>query len=208
MEVKKFVLETLFYDAVKTESLEIVSYMIQRDSEAVINYINNLHPEHGSTPLHLACTLGNRENLKLILQHVEEADINFKNQDGKTSLQLFLQSVFAPESKYNENLQAIMKLFVDRGADIFSTDDDGNTLLHLAVRENDLDMVNYLLDQGVNAEIVNNSDETTLHYAMFWRNTDYLNIVQLLLAKSADTNDCKSVEDASDGSPSGSGAKI
>lgn len=199
--------ETLVHGAVESKSLEIVPFMIDHALDTVIYYINHPHPEHGSTPLHMACSLRNKENLKLLLK-IEEADVSFKHRDGKTALQLFLQSEFAPEPEYNENLVFIMKLFVNKGADIFSADDDGNTLLHLATRENDLDMVDYLLDQGANADIVSNSDETPLHYAMFWDNKKYLKVVQLLLENSADANDSKSVEDEdSYAFSSGSGAE-
>ena len=74
------------------------------------------------------------------------------------------------------------------GANVVSTDDHGDTPLHVAVGSGDLDAVVYgpvfalLLDHGASIEAQNERGETPLHYAAMHAD---LGVVELLLAQGA-----------------------
>lgn len=64
-------------------------------------------------------------------------------------------------------------------------DQEGNSLLHLAVREGNVDIIKYLASEGANVNIRNIVDETPLHIAA---NLGNLDVVIQLISNGADIN--------------------
>lgn len=64
-------------------------------------------------------------------------------------------------------------------------DSDGNTPLHLAVRMQSLEMVEFLISKGCNVNISNNSGDTPLHFAYAKASKE---IIEVLIKNKAETN--------------------
>ena len=82
---------------------------------------------------------------------------------------------------YEENTE-IIKLLLDRGADIKARNNGGDTPLHWAVYVGKTEIVQLLLDRGADIEAKNNLGDTSLHKAVKNGSTE---TVQLLLDKNA-----------------------
>jgi ankyrin repeat protein len=78
----------------------------------------------------------------------------------------------------------IVQVLLEYGADANVHDKDGQTLLHLASKDGDLDFAQLLLDHGADAN-ARGSNRTALHLAS---QRGHLKVVQLLLNRGADPN--------------------
>ncbi|XP_071098473.1 uncharacterized protein [Haliotis cracherodii] len=91
-----------------------------------------LTDDHKNTTLHLACQDGNRS----IVEHLLPSfDINCRGQYDRTAL--MVAAMCAQKD--------VVDLLVSKGADIAMTDDDKNTVLHLACQGGNMSIVEYLL---------------------------------------------------------------
>lgn len=79
----------------------------------------------------------------------------------------------------------ITKLLIDNGAKKDSVGKLGNNLLHVAIEYNNSDILEYLLDIGLDIEKTNNSDFTPLQEAC---RRGYVDKVKILLEKGARVN--------------------
>lgn len=70
-----------------------------------------------------------------------------------------------------------------RGMDVNTADQDGNTLMMIAVRENNLDLVRFLLDNRANAQRRNSHGDTALMLAALLGHEE---IVKLMLERKVD----------------------
>lgn len=86
----------------------------------------------------------------------------------------------------------ILKLLLEKGADIYSIDYDGDYVMHFAVRSGSLEIVEHLLHIGVKVTIGNTERYTPLQLACL---DGFLDIVLALLRKGAEVNGFQ--EDAS-----------
>ncbi|XP_071099028.1 uncharacterized protein [Haliotis cracherodii] len=83
---------------------------------------------HKNTVLHLACWYGNKSIVESLLPHT---DINTRGNNGQTPVMCALLS----------GRKDIFDLLVSKKADITLTDDDNNSLLHVASRVNDASLL-------------------------------------------------------------------
>ncbi len=137
----------------------------------------NASNKNGRTPLHIAARENNLCAIKTMLKY--NTDVEVRDNIGYTPLQLAclegaLQVVEALFEKVNVNSDKL----------------DSKKLLHLAVQSGNGDLVEYLLDQGLNINAQNESEKTPLHlaflYFSFQRNYKRWLIIKLLLKRSAD----------------------
>lgn len=137
----------------------------------------------GDTPLHEACKKYNNFAMCNWLINDKHANINIKNQKGATpvtnasknnNLGLFQWLVeekidnFSDEYNIVDALlrhickfgsqDAIQWLIKEKGANINSCDEKGNTPLHIAVNEQHISTITYLLRLGANCAIKNKSN--------------------------------------------------
>ena len=77
------------------------------------------------------------------------------------------------------------KLLSNRGSDINALNREGNSLLYVAAEKNQLDKINFLLDNGANVNIKNERGSTPLNVAC---DKNALDAVQLLIDRGADVN--------------------
>jgi len=68
------------------------------------------------------------------------ADLNEENENGESVLALAL--------RYRCDIDLIM-LIIDNGADIFDYDEEGVSIFDMAITYDNIEMVNYLIDKGI-----------------------------------------------------------
>jgi ankyrin repeat protein len=140
----------------------------------------NTRDNSRNTPLHFAASKGHLEVARILLEL--KADVNAPNKERSTPLHQAFEA-------WRENPD-IVRLLLDYGADSNANvhDKSGNTLLHFAASEGDIQLARILLER--NPEVVNsqNDDGTTAFLlALRRRNPD---IARLLLDHNADEHVC------------------
>lgn len=135
-----------------------------------INLNFNATNENGDTFLIAASRQGSLKIVKSLIGY--GADVNAKNNDGRTALML------------TSNLE-IAKLLIYSGADVNAKNNNGGTALTRAVYWDKLEVAKLLIDNG--ADVNAKDDEfgqTALTQAVNW---DRLEIAKLLIDNGADT---------------------
>lgn len=89
--------------------------------------------------------------------------------------------LFAANQSHTPNVIDLLR----RGMDVNTTDQQGNTLLMIAVREKNLDLARFLLDNRANAHKRNRYGDTALMLAALQGHEE---IVKLLLERKVDPN--------------------
>jgi ankyrin repeat protein len=109
------------------------------------------------TPLHLACNYGDFAIGRVLLIH--GANPNAENIDGRSPLHML--SLWP----YIEDESRLVGILVDGGADVNARDNDHETPLHTAYRNNRLDIVERLLKKSADKGAKNNKGETPIQLA-------------------------------------------
>lgn len=134
----------------------------------------------GQTALHVALEHWEETGTFTIIIALVQHGINLDSQNsaGETALQLAV-------SKGHEQ---IVKLLLERKADVTIRDTKGQTVLHVATRNwgngGSTSIAALLLDAGVDIDARNNLGETALHKAVLFAHTA---MVRLLLERGAST---------------------
>lgn len=110
---------------------------------------------------------------------------------NKTSIIRGIKSIV--KNPFNEPLKLaiikgnldIVKLLIEKGANINVKYDLYNTPLHIAMINGNLEIVKLLIEKGADVNAKNETNDTPLHIAMIKGNHD---IVKLLIEKGADIN--------------------
>ncbi|GFS41325.1 transient receptor potential cation channel subfamily A member 1 homolog [Trichonephila inaurata madagascariensis] len=148
---------TALHCAANYNSPDVVKFLLEAGA----------HPEatdeNMSTPLHLAATTGSKKIIILLLNSVEEHGghdklrkyVDEKNISGYTAL----------HSAVMKGHLDIVKILLEKGADVKLTFDHSSHPLHLAAVSGDVDIVKCLLQHGAAVNCVNNFGETPLHKA-------------------------------------------
>lgn len=164
--------------------------------------------DRGRTPLMLAASIGSVDAMKVLME--AGADVNAADNFGATPLMFGIRDMAKVRvlvdagarvnEKSKQNQTALLlaasntgsietaRLLVARGADAKVVGASGRTTLIMAANQNDLAMVQYFLDQGVNVNAVDSTDKsghTALMAAAAQSNTA---MVKALIQKGADVN--------------------
>ena len=164
--------------------------------------------DRGRTPLMLAAGVGSLDAVKILLE--AGADVNAVDSFGATPLmfgirdiakvRVLLDAGARANEKSKQNQTALLlaasttgsietvRLLVTKGADPKAIGAAGRTGLIMAANQNDLAMVQFFLDQGVNVNAVDSTDKsghTALMAAAAQANTA---MVKALIQKGADVN--------------------
>ncbi len=189
----------ILLEAVKNSNLDILNNLLK-------NRFNlNIKDSKGNTPLMLAAEQGKTDFVKSLL--ASGANARGRNEQGQTALHLAAANVnSSPEllnlladGGLNVNLTDYGKdtaislavkagagydnfiALVKKGAKVKATFDKGNTLLMLAAKYNqDIQIIKYLISEGVSLNSRNKDRKTALDYAKENKNPD----IQSLLIKS------------------------
>jgi len=136
-----------------------VKKQIKKDIKLV-----NILGEYDSTPLHYACREKNLEIVKILIKN--GANINQKNRYS-TLYPIFDTLIYINK----RDPFPIIELLIKSGADINSVDSFGNTLLHHAVEQENMKLIELLITYGCNINYTLRHDkDTPLHYACFRKN--------------------------------------
>lgn len=135
--------------------------------------------ENGWTPLHSAMANPNKNSLeiaKLLLQnrtYVNRTYVNSQDKDGYTPLHLAI-------SLNDDHSLANVQFFIEQGAYVnTSLKDSGETPLHGAVRNGNLDIVRLLVQKGAEVNAEADNGRTPIQY------TDNDDIITFLLENGA-----------------------
>lgn len=173
--------------AYKNTDLDIFSYFIKKGVDV------NQQDGNGNTPFSNAAYRNDITSVKFLAKHVK--DINVANKNGATSLMRALQSndieiaqflidngahVFAKDNQGNSIAYYVLqsyssrnpkpfrqklKLIQEQGVDLTIAQADGHTLWHLAIKENDLDLLKTIASLNIPINHKNKDGNTVLHLA-------------------------------------------
>jgi ankyrin repeat protein len=120
-----------------------------------------------------------RDNDMSVIVELLNAGVDIDHKiDGKCALHVATESA-------NYNLK-IVDLLIESGADVNLVDQNGQTLLHLAVTWNDTKLTDFLLDNPlVDVNVQDNVGDTAMHLAFLYQNTD---IAELILQKRSEVD--------------------
>ncbi|KAB0794753.1 hypothetical protein PPYR_11592 [Photinus pyralis] len=158
---------------VAVERLRVFSAKILMANGACISTVN----KSGFSLIHYAA----RATLNdLMLELIDKgADVNKKANSGVTPLLL--------HSQYCNLKRTTIKILIDKGADFGVIDQQtGNSLLHLAVAQANVEALEMLLRLTSNINLQNNDGETALHMSI--KRGHAVSTAQLFLSKGADPN--------------------
>ena len=114
----------------------------------------NSNDQYDETPLHLACTEGNLECVKILQTHA--ADIDNKNEDEQTPCHL---------AAINGQVEVLKFLIENDPSAIFDKDENDKTSLHLASENKHAGALEVLLQNGAHVQEKNSKDWTALDCA-------------------------------------------
>jgi len=182
--------------AIRNKNKEIVKILLQKGLD--INSKDN----NGNTALFSAILEGNEEITKFLIQN--GADVNSKNNSGQTLLPLLIERWSRNKDKdkhppiiklidvtLTNKIKEIVKILLQKGLDINSKDNNGNTALFSAILEGNEEITKFLIQNGADVNSKNNSGQTPLLIALSFRNKDkdkYPSIINLLIEKGANVN--------------------
>lgn len=112
----------------------------------VVNEIST----HGYSALALATHFNKEEAVRILLTHKADPDIPTQNEESLYPLQIAL---------LNKN-NAISKLLIEAGADVNSIPSNGQTALHLAAQQGNIELIVLLLENGARIELKNMNNKT------------------------------------------------
>jgi len=179
-----FILRLLIYykNKIKVSKKEFKLLLIKEKedkSNSIVNFIiddcySNYRYSYETSPLHIACSYGYKEIIKMLINY--GANININNSEYLTPLTVITEN-------YDDEM---ILLLINYNADINAVDIEGNTILHRAVRNYNLNALKLLLNYKVNINVKNNNGETPLHLAC--GRTNQSDIVKYLINHGADVN--------------------
>jgi len=125
---------------------------------------------------------------------VVQADIEMLNECSRRHVDFNQQVRDKPAIFYIlthlflENQMEILEVMVDAGADVNAKDDKGSSLLHVCVKDENVEGVKFLLKHEVNIMAVDKSGHPALHYASLDPNHPCLSLLQTQSLNLNDVN--------------------
>lgn len=159
--------------AAKGGNLAIVELLLAKGASC------NLADAAGETPLMSAAHRGEIKMTKCLLEK-GKAKINACGDDGRTALIWALKN-----RSYRNNSANMVRLLVEKGANINAKAKNEETPLSFAMKENKQDIINYLIDKG--ADLPNISGNNISLLAAIYEGD--LIKVKILLKKGANANE-------------------
>lgn len=187
-------LATPLHQAVKTVDIDRVTSLLQ-EGDATID----VQDAKGNTPLHYAAAIGRLSIVKRLLEH--KPNLYLENLQGYTPLALAIkhnniatinlliaaQKKQVKRIKYTPLQQYVMdsnqrlagRLF-DLGYSVESPDENGVTLLHLALNNRRYTMAKYLISRGADVCRYDNEHRDALYYVQRSRGTKMTHYIKKL----------------------------
>ena len=140
--------------------------------------VNTIAPYTDISILHQACESGNINIVKMLINH---PDININIL--QTYQKKYPTPIFKAVSSCHIN---IVKLLLEHGADIDIKNDDGETVLHLAVKQNSIKLTTLLISNRVHVTAKCNDGYSALDHAAWNNNSDIISILLRVGALKSD----------------------
>ncbi|KAL3077722.1 hypothetical protein niasHS_012912 [Heterodera schachtii] len=167
-----------FWAALLREQTKLVEIMLEygQNPNEFGTFIRDEKKQNIISPLHFAAQKGNLAMCKLLV--AKGAKVNQRSKDKRGIVPLHIACG-------NGHL-SIVKFFLERaGADIESTDSDGDTALVYALLENKLDIGHYLITGGAHIDRTNKIGISPLH--IFVKKGDFA-LCKFLIDNGANVN--------------------
>ena len=145
--------QTIIHLAAQNNQDEVITAILDLESTPK-DFMVNENDQLDNTPLHLACSAGHLESVKVLIQAGAESDN--KNEDEKTPFHM------AAERGHVDVVEYILNNDKNAKNDC---DEDDNTALHLAASNKMTNTVEMLLEFGSDVRKRNNKDWTPLDCA-------------------------------------------
>lgn len=157
------------FKAIEEGKLDVVKSLVEKDPKLLVGKDRKGYDI--ATPLHAAARYGQKAIIEYLL--TKKIDINAKDQDGWAPAHLAAYGGF----------RNTLDFLLQNGADIEATCPAG-TLLHVGGMAGHAEIVEYLLDKGLQVNLkFGDQGWTPLHSAAYG---GFLTPVKLLVAKNAD----------------------
>ncbi len=189
------------YNAIRGNDLAKLKALVAAGKDAV-----NLKDTRGETPLMYAAATGSFEAMQYLIDN--GADVNVQNEFGSTALIWSATDLAKVRllTKHGANVNlaskrrrtallvaamsdhsaAIVRLLIEKGADVKAMDMFKNTTLRAAALGNDLETMRSLIDAGVDVNAADMAGITPLMIAAGWHGN--VAATKLLLARGAKVN--------------------
>eukprot|EP01083_Nonionella_stella_P043255 116721_1 len=178
--------DTPLHQACTNGEDELVSQLLKSDDEAVQSSINQPARYTKATPLFIACDQGHIKCVEHMLS-IDTVSINTLDRYKNNALQITVSNgandiammLLAHSDKMQEK-------GIQHGIlDINHVQDEGNSVLHCAVLNNNHQIIEALIKRGINTDLQNAKHETALHVAC---EKQHIEIVEILLKHEANPN--------------------
>ncbi|MCO6565386.1 MAG: ankyrin repeat domain-containing protein [Apibacter sp.] len=132
-----------------------------KNTQVLLPLVKNVNDSNnkGETALMLAVKSSTPEMIAVLLKN--GASINQKDNKGNSLVYYLIQS-YHPR---NKDFDANLKLLKDSGVNFGAKQEDGNTIYHLAVVKNDINLIKKISQFNVDVNIANNEGITPLQRA-------------------------------------------
>jgi len=177
--------------------IEILKYLVSQGANI------NAKDDESYTPLHNSAACSKMEILKYLVY--QGANVNAQDKWGRTPLDVantkenrnFLRDVTEPMKTYISVYKSLheaaergtirdVRYFFQKGVNVNTKTDDGDTPLHRAAESNSNVVVSYLVYSQADVNAKNNDDWTPLHLAAMY-NADKI-VLNDLISQGADVN--------------------
>ncbi|XP_022256387.1 protein phosphatase 1 regulatory subunit 16A-like [Limulus polyphemus] len=207
-EVRRLLMLGVSPDSTNEDGLTALHQCCIDDSEEMmkllIEFGANVNAKDSEqwTPLHAAATCGHLHLVKYLI--AKNADLLAVNADGNMPYDIceddatldYIESEMAKRGVTQEMIDetraaterqmlADLKLLAENGEDLEYRDHQGATPLHIAAANGYLSVVEYLLDQHVSTDSVDNDQWQPVHAAACWGHPD---VIEMLVQSGADLN--------------------
>ena len=171
---------------------------INAATNSLNNYFESSSPPHFDL---LALSMHHKDNSNMVQVLINQnINVNGKNESGRTPLEFAfsngrvnsarllrenggkIDSIFS--AALVGDLEAI-KDFLNAGLEINKKDNNGQTVLHVAIKEGHEEIIKFLISKRVDLNIKDSSGSTALFYAV---TKNQNNIIKLLLEKGANVD--------------------
>ena len=177
---------TALHLATQNNDLELTKFLIQKGADV------NAKDSSKNPPLHYAAMKDNIAFMQLLIENGADVNISLEelrhiqyiDEPTRFRVAIKTQSLLLWVMKMKGGDQ-LAKLIIEKGADINTTDEKGNTALHLATQNNDLELTKFLIQKGADVNAKDSSKNPPLHYAAM---KDNIAFMQLLIENGADVN--------------------
>ena len=176
--------QTALHYAVANDHIDsiqvILNYLNKNFSPDTVKAYLNTQDYKGRTALHYATKREQQEIEELLIGN--GADIDIRDNDGQTSLSMVIKHYGSIETGWNRELAAehdhnlnYFALYMHKENPLFNTTmiSNGQTALHLAVRKNNMDLAQQLVQKGALVNAQDNSGKTPLHFAAETQQHDF-----------------------------------